>query len=479
MYDKMKQCTLLFALLIIAILLITLSISARGQSQPEIRFTNSTYAAWQENLPFWFWANQKGQVSVGNQFLNLSVLDVHSTEKNDPTKWQTQYGTTLVGGWTKSSYLQFNQAYASIAHSGWLLKAGLFFDKACYNGLSTTNGNLARSLNARPYPKIRFSTNGFKSLPFWNQRLSFKAEYDEGILNDKRYVKNAKLHHKSFYLAFRPAVDWYIETGAEHFVMWGGTSPDDRYGQLPEDFKSYLRYITGSMGGDNFPQTDQLNVAGNQLGTYQVKVVKSFENSELTFYASHPFEDFSGVNFRNWPDNLLGLSFEMKDKSEFISHIVYEFINTRQQSIRDSLYEWNGEKELWERMEYDNYYNHGYYRSGFTYHHRMMGSPLFSPLKESDGITTGIRSNRFYAHHLGLMGNLAEFIKWKGLFTFLHHIGTYSQTYENPHNQLSVLVQLDYSHPGFPVDLGISGAADAGNQTANNIGIMLRVSGKF
>lgn len=469
-----------YSLLQSTVILFFIIATASGQSsRPKITVSNSTFAAWQEELPFWFWANQRGQVYANNQFLNLSVLDVYSSQKNDTAKWQTQYGATIVGGWTENSYLLFNQAYAGIAHKGWLLKAGLYSEEIKYEGLSTTNGNLARSRNARPYPKIRFSTNGFKTLPFWNQRLAFKAEYDEGILNDNRYVKNAKLHHKSFYISLKPSDEWYFEVGAEHYVMWGGTSPDVRYGQLPEDFKSYLRYITGSMGGDNFPQTDQLNVAGNQLGTYQFKVVKTFEKSELTFYASHPFEDFSGVNFRNWPDNLLGLSFEMKDKSGFITHILYEYTNTRQQSIRDSLYEWNEAAQNWKRMPHDNYYNHGYYRSGFTYHHQMMGSPLFGPLKETDGITTGIRSNRFYAHHLGLLGNLTEFIRWKGLFTFSHHIGTWSQPYKDPHKQLSVLLQLDYTHPRLPVDLQISGAADAGNQTTDNLGVMLQVSKTF
>lgn len=475
----MKKRTLLFRLLNTLIIFISASILTKGQSPPEIKFTNTTYATWNDHLPFWFWANQQGKISADNKFLNLFVLDMHSTEKNAKKKWQTQYGATIVGGWTKHSYLQFNQVYAGIAHRDWLLRGGLFSEENNFNGLSVTNGNLSRSRNARPYPKIRFSTDGFKTLPLWNNKVAFKVEYDEGILNDKRYVENAKLHHKSFYLAFRPTTGWYFEAGAEHYVMWGGTSPDNRYGQLPEDFKSYLRYITGSMGGENFPQTDQLNVAGNQLGTYQLKVAKSFENSELTFYASHPFEDFSGVNLRNWPDNLLGLSLEMKDETSFLTHILYEYTNTRQQSIRDSIYEWNEEKELWERMEYDNYYNHGYYRSGFTYHHRIMGAPLFGPLKEKDGITTGIRSNRFYAHHIGLLGNISEFIRWKGLFTFSHHLGTYSQPYDEPHNQLSVLLRLDYSHPNFPVDLQISGAADAGNQTADNIGIMLQVSRVF
>ena len=479
MIHKMKHNSIKHLLLLSVILLLLSKNSVLGQAQPEITFSNTTMAAWQEDLPFWFWANQNGLIAPGSKFLNLSVLGINSAKRNDPSLLNINWGTTLAGGLASANYFQFNQLYAGIEFKGWLLKAGRFHEETYYNGLSTTNGNLAHSQNALPYPKIRFSTNGFKTLPFWNQRLAFKAEYDEGILNDDRFVERARLHHKSLYLSYKPSEYWYFEAGAEHYVMWGGNSPDARYGQLPEDFKSYLRYITGSMGGEKFPQTDQLNVAGNQLGTYQLKVIRSFEKADVTFYASHPFEDFSGVNLRNLPDNLLGLSLEIKDKTGFITQILYEYTNTRQQSIRDSLYEWNEEKEIWERMEFDNYYNHGYYRSGFTYHGKMMASPLFGPLKESDGIITGIRSNRFYAHHIGILGNLTEFVRWKGLFTSSHHLGTYTQPYEEPLNQFSVLLQLMINHPRLPFTMKLSGAADAGNQTGENSGFKLQVSKSF
>jgi hypothetical protein len=467
-------------ILFLVVIQLFLSTESKGQFHPEMAISNTTMIAGKGDFqPFWFWANQHGMVQQDVQLLNLTVMEIKSPREENNSQWEINWGATLAGGLSENSYWQFNQIYAGIGYRGWLLQAGNFQEASLYNRLSTTNGNLAKSLNARPYPKIRFSTNGFKPLPVLNQRLAFKAEYDEGILNDNRYVKNAKLHHKSFYLAYQPATGWTIEAGAEHFVMWGGTSPDSRYGQLPQDFKSYLRYITGSMGGDNFPETDQLNVAGNQLGTYQFKISKAFKKSDLTFYASHPFEDFSGVNFRNWPDNLLGFSVEMKDKTGFVTHFLYEYTNTRQQSINDSTYVWSESSQSWQQKPFDNYYNHGYYRSGFTYHNKMLGSPLFGPITSADGITTGIRSNRFYSHHFGMLGAINEFIAWKGLFTFSHHLGTWSQPYDEPQNQISILLEITINHPEIPFVVNLAAAADEENLTNTNAGFRLNISKSF
>ncbi len=199
----------------------------------------------------------------------------------------------------------------------------------------------------------------------------------------------------------------------------------------------------------------------------------------LTFYLSHPWEDNSGLNWHNWPDNQLGLHIKIKNEKTFVTDFVYEFTNSRQQSIRDSIYSWDENSGKWKMNEYDNYYNHGIYQSGFTYQQQVMSSPLFFPVKMSDDISIGIRSNRFFAHHIGVKGNLSDNVKWKGMLTFIQHLGTYSKPYITSQKQVSGLFEVQYVNPDFPVEFGIAAGGDAGNTVRNNLGFRFSVAKRW
>lgn len=449
-------------------------LSVKGQNEPQFLVANSSLVSSESRLPFGLWANQDGMIKPGESFLNLTTVSGSvSGAFTNSNFWHYKAGTTLAGALGNDNYFQFNQLYAGVDYKGWALEAGMFYDKMRFGGLSSSNGNLARSRNARPVPKIRISTLAYKPVPGLQNWLFFRFEYDEGFLNDERYVDKAHLHHKSLYLKIVPAEKWTIEMGAEHFVMWGGTSRNAEIGEMPKGLNAYLHYITGRSGGGDFPIYDQQNVAGNQYGTYQLKISKAFDEFSLHFNLSHPFEDLSGVNWRNWPDNLLGLHLDFNDPERLISDVLYEFINTRHQGIVEEyrLDENTGEMK---KRPADNYYNNGIYNSGVTYFQMAMSSPLFYPVKITDGISRGFVSNRFYAHHVGGKGRLLTHIYWKAQATYLEHFGTYS----NPAHDEEVLflAKFDYKNPSFPFCLGISLAADLGFNPGDIYGAQLSLS---
>jgi hypothetical protein len=196
---------------------------------------------------------------------------------------------------------------------------------------------------------------------------------------------------------------------------------------------------------------------------------------KIDFYISHPWEDNSGLNLHNWPDNLLGVHIDLNNKKALITDILYEFNNTRQQSIRDSIYYWDDNSDKWKIREYDNYYNHSVYRSGFTYQQQVMSSPLFFPLVESSSISMGIQSNRFFSHHIGTKGNITENIKWKGLLTYIQHLGTYVKPYIINLKQVSALFELRYINPEFPLEFTISTATDISNIEGKNLGFRFSI----
>jgi hypothetical protein len=459
----------------ITIILLVCYHMANAQQATVSYIRNELFVSDGERLPFWFTANKSGKIKTEGDFLNLTELFIEQKNRRIASALRGSWGVNLLAGLGKTNYSQMNQIYAAINFHEWELKGGKFADTIRFGGLSSTNGNLARSLHARPYPALRLSSRGYRPVPFTAGLLNFKAEYGEGLLNDNRYVKHTRLHQKSFHFMVLPSPSLAIRLGVEHFVMWGGNSSSSAIGQLPQDFKSYLRYISGSRGSYNFPETDQQNVAGNQLGTWQLEVEKAIGSTISTFYLNHPFEDLSGVNWRNWPDNLVGIHLKFKE-GRFINALLYEFTNTSQQSIRDSLYRWNEAEGKWKMLEYDNYFNHGVYRSGYTYHRQVLASPLLFPVVVENGISAGIRSTRFIAHHAGLAGSLPWHINWKGMVTFIRHSGTYSKPYHRPQKQLSGLLELLYTGNAVPVQIGFSAAMDAEHIHSRNTGIRLSVS---
>lgn len=449
---------------LILLFLLTLFPLSNNAQQLFISATNQTLIATDSVQPFWFVSNQHGKFSAAGSFANLTDLYLGMNyDESAFTGFSYSWGINGVAVLSSKNEFTLNRLFGAVAWKGWELKAGTFYNPVLYAGLSSTNGNLARSDNSRPVPTIRFSTLGYKKLPFWQNWLSFKFEYDEGFLNDERYVANAHLHHKSLYGKFRLTQTAWFTAGFEHYVMWGGKSPV--YGQLPDGWNDYWQYVFALPGNDNFPGMDQTNISGNQLGTFQFEFEKQFAEWSLTAYVSHPFEDNSGLNWRNWPDNLIGVFMDLKNERGRVSDLVFEFSNTRQQGIRDS-----------KDKEYDNYYNHGIYLSGFTYRGLPMSSPLFFPVNIQNDIPMGIQSNRFYSFHTGVKGYLSESFTWKSMLTFVQHLGTYSVPYHEARNVFSGLVDLSWQNPEFPVEIGVSAALDINSQNGKNGGIQLKVA---
>jgi hypothetical protein len=469
----------MFKYLLILFMLFIIS-NLKAQNPFQISISNTTVAATDSVLPFWFAANQHGKILASNSFANISDLTVgQAYSYKSKSKLGYTWGGNFVAAFGENNYYQLNQAFAGLALNGWEIIGGMFYDEIKYAGLSTSNGILVQSQNARPIPKVRFSTPGFKPVPFLKNWLSFKGEYEEGFLNDERYVDGTHLHHKNLYFKIQTSSTFNFKIGFEHYVMWGGTSQDENIGELPEGWNAYWHYVFALPGGDDFPENDQLNIAGNQLGTYQFEVEKDFIKATTTFYLSHPFEDNSGLNWHNWPDNLLGLHLNIKNKKKLITDIVYEFTNSRQQSIRDSIYTWNENSGQWKMNEYDNYYNSGIYISGFTYKEYVMCSPLFYPVVKSNGISMGIRSNRLFAHHFGFRGNFSEYFNWKGMLTFIQHFGTYSNPYNTAQKQVSGLFEVQFINPDFPLEFGFALGGDASNTVKNNLGFRFSVAKRW
>jgi len=446
---------------------------------PDFHLGQSTAVSSGKDLPFWMVSNQNGIYSLHNSsYLLLQAGLNRSMERDSLKKWGYTYGANMVYGFAGTSDFQPNEYWLGIRFNQLILKAGAQSDPIIYSGLSSTNGDINRSRNARPVPGLSLSTKGYIPFLFAKKWFSFRFLYEEGILNDKQAIMNAHLHHKNIYFHARFTSTLSLSIGLEHYVFWGGYSL--KYGHLPE-WSQYFRYVLGLAGGVGATLNDQMNVSGNQLGSYNLKLKKDWTKVITTFYWNHPFNDRSGMEFDNWIDGLWGIHIATKKRNSFVTDIVYEYMYTLNQSgsilQKPAPTPENPNRVTGRGM--DDYFNHGIYTSGFTHYQRMMGTPLFVPTIGSDGISKGFESSRMWMHHLGISGTLGNGFYWKSLTTLSRNFGTYLNIYPTPLDEFSFLAECSYAGPKLPFIVKTGLAGDFGKRFEQRQGGYLSIDFKF
>lgn len=424
-------------------------------------------------LPFWMTHNQLGRYSSTGNYQELTE-GRFSGRANVLGNLSLTYGTDLALLISEQGIdPKIIQAYLGLSGKVIRLQGGAFTDEELMGGLSSSNGDLLRSLNYRPYPKVRLSTPGFIPFLFAKSWFRFSAEYDEGLLTDERVVEKPHLHHKSLMFQFLPHSTLRFTVGANHFVFWGGRS--EQFGQLPQSLKDYPKYVTGSAGGSGFVENDRKNVAGNQLGSFLFSLEKDFEKCHIQLRASHPFDDRSGMRFQNAKDNLYTFHWEKNTSGHWLDELVIEYLHTKHQSgdpnpkMDDGTLNYNVRGG-------DNYFNNGVYASGFTYLGQSMGTPLFEPIRFNEqGMVVGVVNNRVSAFHLGAKGTLTTCFSWKTLVTYSRNFGTYSQPLNPMASQVASLFELGWKSSTLPLHISGMLGYDIGQLLPHNLGIGLQV----
>lgn len=397
--------------LFLLLIFITISLESSAQVEFSGKVSGSGFYSNSEELPFWFYSNQRGRISDSTDFsglvsakLNYDLSEISSLEVGGGFLYDDKFSDEVV---IDELYVEFNWKWLKAI-------AGRKQRKELYNGLSATNENFAWSLNARPLPGIALST--VKPLFFnQNKKLGVEITWAEYFMGDDRFVKNARLHSKSLFLMYNPSTSFKLKGGISHYAQWGGNSPV--LGQQPESFGEYLRVITGRSGGEEANMSDQINVSGSQLGVYIFELKKSTDNYSLKLIYNHFFEDGSGSRYANFPDGRYAVYFEKKEANSLLNALLYEFYYTKNQSQNSSSPHKN-----------DFYFWNGIYRSGWTYQNRILGVPFF----DFDSSLPQIVGNKFIAHHIGISGSvdvLSKAVPYKLKLSFVQKEGTLSKAY--------------------------------------------------
>lgn len=470
------------------------------------------------NTPLWLNANKYGLSSLDetNGYLRAAVakhLKVDSTKR-----WAWGYGVdvALAQGYTSVAILQ--QAYVE---AKWLKGRLTIGSKELPMELKDNNlssGSQTIGINARPVPQVRIDLEDYWAIPGTKGKVSMKGHIAYGKTTDgnwqedftdgrSKYSEDVLFHSKAGYLKItngREACPWSLVLGLEMATQFGGTS--HMFNEEGEwvtfkngtGLKAYWNALKG--GGFDAIETKYKNAEGDMLGSYVARFDYDGGKWKIGVYADHFFEDHSGMLFADYDgygsgmewndkkrskfflyslkDMMLGVDLELKD-CNLLKKIVVEYLYTKYQSgpiyhdhtlsISDHI---GGE---------DNYYNHNIY-GAWQHWGQVMGNPLYrSPIYNQNG-TINVEDNRFYAFHMGAMGNVSPNLDYRVLATYQKGFGTYSSPYVSPKENVSVMAQANYNFTsgkmaGVYVSCGVG--ADMGGIYGDNFGAQLTIGKKF
>ena len=98
-------------------------------------------------------------------------------------------------------------------------------------------------------------------------------------------------------------------------------------GQLPNTFNDFLKVFFSASGDQNSDINEQLNVLGNQLGSWRIKYRYELEQGSVSVYYQNLFDNTSGLEFNNFPDGVWGAFWQLPEAG-IIKGLLYEYVQT-------------------------------------------------------------------------------------------------------------------------------------------------------
>lgn len=451
-------------------------------------------------LPLWMHANRWGLLeSRGAQAVSRAALRGHQELPARPLEIPLVLRYHLVVLQRLNSeeppQAELNTGYGHLSWGPLYASAGRVPLEKGEHYSPLSSGSLVLSTNARPLRRVTAGLE-WTPLPLTDGAVEVKGSVGHGWLEKDRHVQNPWVLERDAYLRVNDPFGWglSIYRGLVQEIVWAGTNQDGT--KRPRGWDNFWRVFTSSEGDADASASEQQNRLGDTLGMWDQGIVLHRPDFRLHLYHQHFFEDGSGFRmgrnqewdekWRRWRDGLTGVHLELPQVPR-VRHILYEFVYTKHQSGPG----YHGETGGW-----DNYWEHGQYRTGWTYRGRMIGPPLVTV--DPDLAGSPIVHSRIVAHHAGLQGELGERTRYRLLGTYLRSYGTYNRNvpgderptaanpdgssvrgdsiFRNGLEQWSFLAELGREAPLFGVS-GLYGAValalDWGELRADSVAVML------
>jgi len=437
--------------------------------------------------PFWITSNTYGTVPLqpNNGYIRGDLAWEHSFV-ND-IKIDAEADILAAAKSTSSVWIQ--QLYAAVSYQNIYFFAGV---KERYNSMldkDLSMGDMTYSTNARPQPEINFAFPKYTNFPFTKGYLQFKGDFAVGKAMDNNYILRTMnpgaiyntgilYHHKSLFFKWEDPNDrfpfWGI-IGLEHAAQWAGFS--SYLGKETTSLKNFIRVVLCQSGDSQASLGDQINVLGNHLGTYNIKIAYKGKKIQAALYKQHYFEDNSGLEMANWRDGIWGGEFSFFNQP-FLKKVVLEYLQTTNQSgpLHFLFYDY----QLYPKARgggNDDYYNNYYYVIGWSYFGRGIGNALLTSPEYNDNHALGFKNNRVKAIHLGLEGKITAEFSYRALFTGMQGWGTSYLPFTQREDDFSSLLECNYKpekQKGWQIGLQLS--FDKGKLYGDSFGCSLKIS---
>ncbi|MFC7357398.1 capsule assembly Wzi family protein [Jejudonia soesokkakensis] len=362
--------------------------------------------------PFWLYTNTNAAITPQTVFSGTAQASATYTI-TEKSFFEGGIAAFYREGENNLDNFQRRDLYLQFQNSWLKTTLGAKKQQENFKGLSATNKNILWSGNARPLPGLLLEAN----TPL---KISETFGVDWGIghyqLNDARYVNDVRVHYKRLGIVAKINERNTFTARVQHFAQWAGTSPD--FGALPSNFNAFVDVFFAKKSSDDNIAGEVQNALGNHLGSYFLEYNFGTSFGTFTLYHEHPFEDGSGTRLANFPDGVWGVHLKL-EKEGILSHLLYEYIDTSDQSGNSST------------SGFDGYFGNNIYRSGWSYEDRVIGVPfiLVDPSIELDMDSSRYVSNRAKVHHFGFTGTFKK-VEWSLKSTVATFLGTYRNPFD-------------------------------------------------
>ena len=503
-----------------------LAVQARAQDEGRLSpFADVDYRVEMQgsfsdgNTPLWLNANRHGLSSL--ESTNGYVRAAVERKSDHERRWDVGYALDLVAPVNYTSKMVVQQAYGEVR---WLKGALTVGSKEWPMELKTaelSSGSQTLGVNARPVPQVRLALADYWTLPFANGWLHVKGHVAYGMMTDdewqhdftkrqSKYADNVKYHSKAGYLkigneeVFCP---WSLVLGLEMATQFGGTAHvlDAEGNMVEKTGQSGLKGLWRAFlpGGADTGEDTYQNVAGNQLGSWLLRVDYDGDDFGVGVYVDKFFEDHSSMFMMDYDgygegsewqqkkhrrvllyspkDMMLGAEMAFK-QGRWIDRLVVEYLYSKYQS--GPIYHDHTSGMADHIGGKDNYYDH-YIYPGWQHWGQVIGNPLYlSPLYNQETGSEGqgaieIGNSRFVALHAGITGEPFPRLRYRLLGTWQEGLGTYERPWLKKHHDVSVMGEVAYRFDeGWLRGLSLKGAVgmDAGGIMGHNYGFQLTIT---
>lgn len=402
-----------------------------------------------------------------------------------------EWGADIIGGYDLTSNIFIQQAFLDIKWKNMRLSLG---QKERWSGIQNprlSTGALIESGNARPIPQIRIDVPEYWNIPGTKGWVGVKGHFAYGWFTDENWQKEfvdadkartvgVRYHSKAGYARFGNEEKFPLtaEMGLHMVSQFGGNTYNwgNKKGYFvdsPTRLKDYWTAFIPTKGDKQNIGADQVNIAGNMLGSWLGAITWNEKEWKLRLTYEHVFEDHSQMfwEYGIWTEQFVGLELELK-KFNWIKGVTFEYFNLKNQS--GPIYHDTNSLIPDQISCADNNYWHHTYNGWFNYG-MMLGTPLVtSPVYNNDG-TLRVYNNRVEAFHLGIEGAPLRWLDYRILLTKSNNWGTYKKPFTEIKENTSGLIELTFK-PSKKWNIKTSFAFDKGELYGDNYGGMITIT---